>query len=182
MEMQSTRVIAAPPEVVWRALNDPDALKECIPGCESLTRESDTQWNSVVTARVGPVSAFFKGSIELADVVPPSSYTIRFKGQGGSAGFANGEARVALAPAPGGQTTLAYTAKAQVGGRLAQIGSRLIDGAAAKLADEFFEKFAARFAPAAPATARAAEPHLPGWLIAAAVAAIVGTAWMLAKH
>jgi len=183
MEMQSSRVIAAPPEAVWQALNDPDALKECIPGCESLTRESDTRWSSVVAARVGPVSAFFKSSIELVDVVPPSSYTIRFKGQGGAAGFANGEASVALTPAPGGQTTLAYTAKAQVGGKLAQIGSRLIDGAAAKLADEFFAKFAARFAPAAPpATGHATEPHLPRWLIAAAIAAIVGTAWMLARH
>ncbi len=182
MEMQSSRVIPAPPEAVWQALNDPDALKDCIPGCESLTRESDTRWNSVVAARVGPVSASFKGSIELVDVVPPSSYTLRFKGQGGAAGFANGEANVALSPAPGGQTTLAYTARAQVGGKLAQIGSRLIDGAAAKLADEFFERFAARFAPAPTATAHAAEPHLPLWLLGAAIAAVVATGWMLASR
>jgi len=183
MEMQSTRVIPAAPDAVWQALNDPDALRDCIPGCESLTRESDSHWNVVVAARVGPVSASFKGSIELADVVPPSSYTLRFKGQGGAAGFANGEAKVALTPAPGGQTTLAYTAKAQVGGKLAQIGSRLIDGAAAKLADEFFEKFAGRFAPtpAPTATAHAPGPHLPRWLVAAALAAIVVTAWLLMR-
>ena len=180
MEMDSTRLIAASPDSVWRALNDPDALRECIPGCESLTRESDTQWQAVVAARVGPVSARFNGTIELADVSPPSSYTLRFKGQGGAAGFATGEAKVALAPAAGG-TALAYTAKAQVGGKLAQIGSRLIDGAAAKLADEFFERFAARFAqaPAAGGTVAAAPAHFPPWLAAVAIATLAVTAWLL---
>jgi len=185
MEMSSTRQIAAPPRDVWAALNDPDALKECIPGCESLTRESDSRWNVVVAARVGPVSARFNGSIELADVVPPSSYTLQFKGQGGAAGFANGEARVSLAPSAGG-TALAYAAKAQVGGKLAQIGSRLIDGAAAKLADEFFERFAARFALAPGASNLDANPHaapsLPGWLPPLAVATLAATAWLLSGH
>ena len=146
MEMSATRTIAAPPAQVWHALNDPATLQACIPGCESFTRESDTKWVAVVAAKVGPVSARFSGAIELADVAPPTSYTLHFKGQGGAAGFANGEARVALSPADGGQTHLAYTAKAQVGGKLAQIGSRLVDGAAAKLADDFFERFAGRFA------------------------------------
>lgn len=183
MEMSSTRQIAAPPGEVWAALNDPDALRECIPGCESLTQESNSRWNAVVAAKVGPVSARFNGSIELADVAPPSSYTLLFKGQGGAAGFASGEARVSLTPSGGG-TALAYAAKAQVGGKLAQIGSRLIDGAAAKLADEFFERFAARFAPAAtPAhgagVAQGAQPRFPRWLVAAAIATIVVTAWLL---
>ena len=182
MEMQSSRLIAAPPETVWQALNDPDALKDCIPGCESLTKESETQWRAIVAAKVGPVSARFNGSIELADVVPPTSYTLHFKGQGGAAGFANGEAHVALSPAEGGQTTLAYTAKAQVGGKLAQIGSRLIDGVAAKMADDFFERFAARFAPVGATVPHAAEPHLPRWLLPAAIIAIVATAWLLASH
>jgi carbon monoxide dehydrogenase subunit G len=186
MEMQSSRVIPAPPESVWRALNDPAALKDCIPGCESLTRESDTQWNAVLAAKVGPVSATFKGSIELVDVVPPSSYTIRFKGQGGAAGFANGEAKVALTPAPGGQTTLAYAANAQVGGKLAQIGSRLIDGVAAKMADDFFQRFAARFAPAQAAGApsspvRSFEARFPLWLAIVALATILVTGLLLAR-
>lgn len=183
MEMSSTRLIDAPPQAVWQALNDPEALKDCIPGCESLTRESDTAWKSVVAARVGPVSARFNGTIELADVVAPTSYTLRFKGQGGAAGFATGEARVALAAAGNGRTSLAYTAKAQVGGKLAQIGSRLIDGAAAKLADEFFERFAARFAPAGGDAAYArTEARLPGWLVPVAIATLVVTGWLLAAH
>lgn len=180
MEMSSTRLIAAPPDAVWRALNDPDALRDCIPGCESLTRESESLWRAVLAAKVGPVSARFSGSIELADVMPPSSYTLRFKGQGGAAGFASGEARVALTPACGG-TSMAYAAKAQVGGKLAQIGSRLVDGAAAKLADEFFERFAARFAPAAEAASSVHPPQarFPRWLALVAIATIVVTAWLL---
>jgi carbon monoxide dehydrogenase subunit G len=181
MEMSATRVIPAPPDKVWEGLNDPDTLKECIPGCESFTRETDTKWVAVVAAKVGPVSARFTGAIELVDVTPPTRYTMSFKGQGGAAGFANGEARVELSPAPGNQTNLAYTAKAQVGGKLAQIGSRLIDGVAAKLADDFFERFAARFgtAQAAPSPGHPAEPHFPRWLIVAAVTGLVATALML---
>jgi uncharacterized protein len=146
MEMSSTRVIGAPPQAVWEALNDPDVLKECIPGCESLTRESDSEWRAVVAAKVGPVSARFTGKVALADVAPPTGYTLKFEGQGGAAGFANGEAKVSLAPTNENQTQLSYKAKAQVGGKLAQIGSRLVDGVAAKMADDFFARFAARFA------------------------------------
>lgn len=179
MEMSSTRVIGASPDAVWEALNDPEALKACIPGCESFIRESDTRWRAVVAAKVGPVSARFTGTIELAEVVAPTRYTLRFQGQGGAAGFANGEARVELSPAAGGQTSLAYTAKAQVGGKLAQIGSRLIDGVAARMADEFFERFAARFAPV-DAHPEETAPHFPRWLVVAAVLTIVITAWLLA--
>ena len=179
MEMHSTRVIAAAPSAVWQALNDPEALQACIPGCESFTRESDTHWRAVVAAKVGPVSARFTGTIELAEVVAPIRYTLRFQGQGGAAGFANGEARVELSPATGGQTSLAYAASAQVGGKLAQIGSRLIDGVAAKLADEFFERFAARFAPVEAHPVGTA-PRFPRWLLVVAVLTLLVTGWLLA--
>ena len=148
MEMTSSRIVPARVEAVWQALNDPAALKECIPGCESLERTGDDEWQATMAARVGPVSARFSGRMRMTDSTPPTGYTLHFEGQGGAAGFANGEARVTLSPAANDQTTLTYVAKAQVGGKLAQIGSRLIDGAAAKLADEFFDKFGARFAPA----------------------------------
>ena len=149
MEMTNTRILAAPIDAVWQALNDPAALKACIPGCESLERTGDDEWKATMVARVGPVTANFSGKMRMTDSTPPTGYTLKFEGQGGAAGFANGEARVTLATAAENQTTLTYVAKAQVGGKLAQIGSRLIDGAAAKLADEFFEKFSAQFAPAA---------------------------------
>jgi uncharacterized protein len=149
MEMTKSRVVPAPVAAVWQALNDPAALKACIPGCESLERTGEDEWQATVAARVGPVSAKFNGKMRMTDSTPPTGYTLKFEGQGGAAGFANGEAKVTLAPAPDDQTLLSYVARAQVGGKLAQIGSRLIDGAAAKLADEFFEKFAAQFAPVA---------------------------------
>jgi hypothetical protein len=160
MEMTSTRVVNAPPDKVWAALNDPAVLKDAIPGCEALERKTDTEWQVVVAAKVGPVSARFNGRIGLVDLVPPTSYTMKFEGQGGAAGFANGEARVSLAPSGADATALTYTAKAQVGGKIAQIGSRLIDGAAAKMADEFFARFAERVAPtpAAPTPAEASPP------------------------
>jgi uncharacterized protein len=159
MEMTNTLVVPASVDAVWHALNDPAALKACIPGCESLEKTGDDTWQAKLAAKVGPVSAKFNGTMRMTDSTPPTGYTLKFEGQGGAAGFANGEARVTLAPAADGQTTLTYVAKAQVGGKLAQIGSRLIDGAAAKLADDFFEKFSAQFAPApglAPATIVAA--------------------------
>jgi len=147
MEMSSTRVVHAAPDAVWNALNDPLVLKECIPGCESLERVSDNEWRAVVAAKVGPVSARFSGAMRIVDPTPPTGYTLKFEGQGGAAGFANGEAKVSLAASDGGDTALSYTAKANVGGKLAQIGSRLIDGAAAKMADDFFARFAERVAP-----------------------------------
>jgi len=152
MDLTQTRTIGAPPATVWAALNDPVVLKTCIPGCETLERVSDTEWRSVVATRIGPVQARFSGKILLADVTPPVGYTLKFEGQGGAAGFANGEAKVGLASADAGATALAYSARAQIGGKLAQIGSRLVDGAAAKMADDFFERFVARVAaPAAEA-------------------------------
>jgi carbon monoxide dehydrogenase subunit G len=149
--MTNSRLIPAPPAAVWAALNDPEALKASLPGCESLERVDDTTWRATVAAKVGPVSARFAGTMKIVESAPPDGYTLRFEGQGGAAGFANGEARVSLAPADGDATTLTYDVKAQVGGKLAQIGSRLIDGAAAKIADEFFARFSERVGRPAPA-------------------------------
>jgi len=149
MEMTSTRVVNAPLDKVWAALNDPAVLKDAVPGCESFERVSDSEWRVVVASKIGPVAARFNGRITLADLAPPTAYTMKFEGQGGAAGFANGEAKVSLAPSGSQATALTYTAKAQVGGKIAQLGSRLIDGAAAKMADEFFERFAERVAPSA---------------------------------
>lgn len=145
MELSNTRIVPASPATVWGALNDPAVLKACLPGCESFEREGDNAYAVVMSARIGPVSARFNGKMSMSDVDPPNSYTLRFEGQGGAAGFARGEANVALAPEGEQHTSLTYRAKAQVGGKLAQIGSRLVDGAAAKLADDFFARFVARF-------------------------------------
>ncbi|MGH8714935.1 MAG: SRPBCC family protein [Casimicrobiaceae bacterium] len=144
MEMKGSRVVPADVEATWRALNDPDELRACIPGCESIERVSDTEYRVTMTARVGPVSAKFAGRLLIADLAPPRSYTLQFEGQGGAAGFANGTARVALAPADAAGTRIDYVVSAQVGGKLAQIGSRLVDGAAAKVADDFFARFVER--------------------------------------
>ena len=157
MEMNGSRTVPADIETTWRALNDPDVLKACIAGCESVERVSDHEYRMTMTARVGPVSARFTGRITMTDVVAPTSYTLSFEGQGGAAGFAKGEARVALADNNPG-TRIDYQVKAQVGGKLAQIGSRLIDGAAAKVADDFFARFADRLGGPSPAAAGDAVP------------------------
>ncbi len=143
MDMKGSRLVPTDIETTWQALNDPEVLRACIPGCESIDRVSDTEYGLAMTARVGPVSAKFSGRLVLADVVAPQSYTLKFEGQGGAAGFANGTARVALAPADGG-TRIDYAVNSQIGGKLAQIGSRLVDGAAAKLANDFFARFVER--------------------------------------
>lgn len=144
MELSNTRIVPASPSAVWAALNDPAVLKDCLPGCETLEQTADHTWRVVMAARVGPVSARFEGQMTMSDIAPPTSYTLAFEGQGGAAGFAKGDAHVSLAPADGDATALTYTAKAQVGGKLAQIGSRLVDGAAAKMTDDFFARFVER--------------------------------------
>lgn len=144
MKMSGDYTVPATREAVWDALNDPEVLKDCIPGCEDLTKTSDTEMVAAVTAKVGPVKARFKGKIQLSDLDPPNGYTISGEGSGGPAGFAKGGARVTLAEADGG-TQLSYEVEAQVGGKLAQIGQRLIDGTAKKMADQFFSNFAAKF-------------------------------------
>jgi carbon monoxide dehydrogenase subunit G len=141
MEMSNTRIVPAPRDRVWRALNDPDTLKASVPGCESLERVDGDSYRATVAAKVGPVSARFVGKLTLLDIDVPNGYRLKFEGQGGAAGFANGEAKVTLTDAPDNQTSLSYAVKAQVGGKLAQIGNRLVDGAAAKLADDFFARF-----------------------------------------
>jgi carbon monoxide dehydrogenase subunit G len=143
MEMSNSRIVPAPQEKVWNALNDPDTLKACIPGCESIEKISDNEYSVAQTAKVGPVSAKFKGKLRLGDLMPPNSYTLTFEGQGGAAGFAKGNAKVNLSREAGG-TRIGYTVSAQVGGKLAQVGSRLIDGAAKKMAEDFFAAFAVR--------------------------------------
>ena len=140
MEMSGVQLVPAPQRVVWDALNDPEMLKASVPGCESIERTGENEYRVQMVARVGPVSAKFKGKLTLSDVKPPDSYSIAFEGQGGAAGFAKGGAHVRLAP-EGDKTKLSYDVKASVGGKLAQIGSRLVDAAAKKVADDFFRNF-----------------------------------------
>ncbi len=141
MTMSGEVQLAAPREVVWEALNDPAVLKSCIPGCEELERSADNEFTASAKMKVGPVSARFKGRVTLSDLDPPNGYKISGEGEGGIAGFAKGGAVVALADKDGG-TLLTYNVDAQIGGKLAQLGQRLINGTAKKLADEFFLKFA----------------------------------------
>ena len=140
MEMSGEQLIPAPQKDTWDALNDPEVLKACIPGCEAITLIAGNEYQVQMVARVGPVSAKFRGRLTLSDVRPPESYSIAFEGQGGPAGFAKGGAQVKLSP-EGEHTRLAYDVKASVGGKLAQIGSRLVDAAAKKVADDFFRNF-----------------------------------------
>jgi uncharacterized protein len=141
MTMAGEVQLAATREAVWEKLNDPDVLKACIPGCEELVRSADNQFSAVAKMKVGPVSARFRGRVTLSDLVPPSSYRISGEGEGGIAGFAKGVATVALVANEEG-TLLSYGVEAQIGGKLAQLGQRLISGSAKKIADEFFSRFA----------------------------------------
>jgi carbon monoxide dehydrogenase subunit G len=150
MEMTGEFRIPAPRQRVWEGLNDPEVLKQCIPGCQTLEKVSDTEFNGRVVASVGPVRATFGGKVTLSDLDPPQSYTISGEGSGGVAGFAKGGAKVNLAE-DGAATVLTYAVQAQVGGKLAQVGSRLIDGVARKMANDFFGHFAAVMAPGQPA-------------------------------
>lgn len=140
MEMTGEYHISAPRAQVWTALNDPDVLRQAIPGCESLEKISDTEMRATVTLKVGPVKARFKGEITLSDIKPEEGYVITGEGKGGAAGFAKGGAKVVLTQS-GAETILNYEAQAQIGGKLAQLGSRLIDQTAKKMADDFFKRF-----------------------------------------
>jgi len=178
MELNGERLIPATREATWAALNDPEVLKACIAGCESLERSGDDGFTALVAVKVGPVSARFKGKLQMTNVQPPQSYTINFDGQGGVAGFGKGSADVTLTE-EGAQTRLAYAARAQVGGKMAQIGSRLIDAAAGKMTADFFDAFEARLRPAEAAAAvaapaAAAPPARTGsrlvwWIVGAAI-------------
>ena len=141
MDLSGEYRIPAPRERVWEMLNDPDVLRACIPGCEELEQTAENAFSARVTTKVGPVKATFNGAVTLENINPPEGYTIAGEGKGGVAGFASGGADVHLAE-DGAETILTYTANAKVGGKLAQLGSRLIDSTARKLADQFFTKFA----------------------------------------
>jgi carbon monoxide dehydrogenase subunit G len=166
MDMSGEKRINAPRARVWDALNDPEALKASIPGCDTVEKKSDTEFTAKVALAIGPVKAKFTGDVTLSDLDPPNGYTLTGQGSGGVAGFGKGEAKVSLRD-DGGATVIAYQVHATVGGKLAQVGQRLIDSTAKKLADQFFEKFsrhvesgeeaAAGAAPSAP-TAPAAKP------------------------
>lgn len=195
MEMTGEYRIAASRERVWQALNDPAVLQASIPGCESIEKLSDTEMTARVSLAVGPVKAKFSGKVTLSDLDPPNGYTISGEGQGGVAGFGRGGAQVRLDP-DGETTILRYTASATVGGKIAQLGGRLIDATAKKLADEFFSRFAASLAPPpaaaggeTPAAAAGAPPpapfaaaRLPQWAwIPILIAAVAVLLWLFAR-
>ena len=175
MEMTGEQLIPATQDKVWRGLLDPEVLKSCITGCESIEKVSDSEYKVALVAAVGPVKAKFAGKLLLSDLNPPSSCALAFEGSGGAAGFGKGGAQVKLA-AEGNSTRLSYSAKASVGGKLAQIGSRLVDGVARKMADDFFAKFNAVMgaAPAAAGSASAQKEETPAgfnplWIVATTI-------------
>jgi carbon monoxide dehydrogenase subunit G len=168
MEMTGERQIAAPRQRVWEALNDPAVLQAAIPGCDSVERTGDDSFQAKVSVKLGPMSAKFGGKVQLTNINPPASYTISGEGQGGAMGFAKGGADVSLEEVGPNATVLRYNVKAQVGGKMAQLGARLIDSTAKSMADQFFDRFAAQVAPAAPAEAAAPVAAAPaisetGW-------------------
>lgn len=150
MEMTGERRIAAPRQRVWEALNDPAVLQASIPGCESVERTGDDSFQAKVAVKLGPMSARFGGKVQLTNIAPPVSYTISGEGQGGAMGFAKGGADVALEEVGPAETILRYNVKAQIGGKMAQLGARLIDSTAKSMAEQFFDRFAAQLAPPAP--------------------------------
>ena len=205
MEMQASRTLAVSQQQAWEALNDPEVLKLCIPGCDKVEPTGENQYSVAMALKIGPVSAKFAGKITLSDIVPPESYNIAFEGSGGVAGFGKGNAQVKLVPLPAdaaGQASceLHYTVHASVGGKIAQLGQRLIDGAAKSMAEDFFKRFddemQRRFprAEAPPAdTAATADANtqpstvqeggatqgggIPAWMWGVGVAALVLLAW-----
>ena len=184
MDMQASRSLAITQQQAWEALNDPEILKACIPGCDRLESTGELAYAVGMALKIGPVSAKFSGKIQLSDMQPPASYTLSFEGQGGVAGFGKGTALVQLVPTDTG-CDLNYTVHAQVGGKIAQLGQRLIDGAAKSLAEDFFKRFdaaaAERFAASQPAAAEPAQTTTPAaagplplwvWGVGSAVLAI----------
>jgi carbon monoxide dehydrogenase subunit G len=191
MELNGERLIPATVPATWAALNDPEVLKGCIAGCESLERVGDDGFVAVVAMKIGPVSARFKGNLKLTNVNPPTAYTINFDGQGGVAGFGKGSADVALTAEGAASTKLAYSARATVGGKMAQIGSRLIDATAAKITEDFFKAFEARVQAAsdvaagvpvpAPVPAAAPAPSRTLWWAVAAVV-VLAVLWFVLRR
>ncbi|MBL6854249.1 MAG: carbon monoxide dehydrogenase subunit G [Alphaproteobacteria bacterium] len=173
MDFTGRYVIAAPPQKVWDAIYDPEVLKACIPGCEALERTSASEFVATARIKIGPVSATFRGKIALSDMNEPHSVKLTGEGQGGVAGFARGGADVTLTP-EGHSTVLTYIAKATVGGKLAQIGQRLVDGAARQIADDFFKRFSAVVAPPPAAPDLSPDPTTEEVMAASAPLAAAG--------
>ncbi len=193
MEMQGQRALAVSQQQAWDALNDPEVLKACIPGCDKVEASGENQFALGVSVKIGPVSAKFSGKITLSDIQPPNSYTLTFDGQGGAAGFGKGVSQVKLTP-HGSGCELSYSVKAQVGGKIAQMGQRLIDGVAKSMAEDFFKRFDDEMqrrypAPAAqgPVDAAAAADTVPGgmggsmpaWAWAAGAAVLIALYFVL---
>ena len=188
MDMAGERLISAPQNTVWSALNDPEILKACIPGCESLEATSENEMTAIAAVKLGPISARFSGRVRLSDIDPPNGYTLSGEGKGGPAGFVKGAARVRLAPVPEG-TLLTYTVQAQVGGKIAQLGARLIDATAKSMADQFFTKFTEQVQALVPKSATVSIPRsapseakpgaMPWMLIGAAVVVVVAATMYL---
>jgi uncharacterized protein len=196
MQMEGSRVLAITQEQAWAALNDPEVLKASIPGCEKVEATGENRYAVVVAVKVGPLAAKFAGKIVLSDVNPPESYTLTFDGQGGAAGFGKGQAKVKLTP-QGTGCELNYSATAQVGGKLAQVGQRLIDGVARSMAEDFFKRFdqeMQRRYPQAYADAAAAQPAggsqspreppqrgVPAWIWVAGAVLLVALVWWIKR-
>lgn len=190
MDMQGSRPLAVTQQQAWEALNDPEILKTCIPGCEKFEPTGDNAYAVTTAIKIGPVSARFNGRVQLSDIVPPSSYKIGFDAQGGVAGFGKGEAAVQLAPAGTG-CELSYTVHSSVGGKIAQLGQRLIDGAAKSLAEDFFRRFdeelqrrypaASGAVAATSAPAPAASTGMPTWAWGAIAIVVAVVIYMATK-
>ena len=198
MDMQGSRQLAITQQQAWEALNDPAVLKACIPGCEKVEPTGENQYAIGVALKIGPVSAKFAGKIVLSEIVPPTSYTINFEGQGGAAGFGKGNSAVLLKPNDAG-CELTYTVHASVGGKIAQLGQRLIDGVAKSMAEDFFKRFDDAMQTAHPAAYAAKEnaiteiaghaastgatasnsSKIPLWMWIAGAVAVVGVVWAI---
>ena len=192
MEMQASRQLAVSQQQAWDALNDPEVLKACIPGCDKVEASGENAYAIGMALKIGPVSAKFKGNITLSEINPPASYKLSFEGQGGPAGHGKGSAAVVLTPNAAG-CELAYTVQASVGGKVAQLGQRLIDGAAKSMAEDFFKRFdqemqkqhpeayaaqASADAAAAPAGATPASAGVPVWVWVVGAAALAAVIWL----
>jgi len=188
MDMQASRQLAVTRQQAWDALNDPEVLKACIPGCDKVEASGENQYVVGMALKIGPVSAKFTGKITLSEIDPPNSYTLSFEGQGGPAGHGKGHAKVRLTPNEGG-CELGYTVHAQVGGKVAQLGQRLIDGAAKGMAEDFFKRFDGEMqrrhpppevaaAPVAPAPVETSKGGIPLWVWLAVAVAAAFAAWM----
>ena len=189
MEITGSYLLPCSPETAWQALNDTDVLKSCLKGCEALERTAENEFTGKVAAKIGPVSARFSGTMRQTELDPPRSCRMQFEGQGGVAGFAKGGALVTLAVREGG-TELTYVADTQIGGKLAQMGARLVEGTAKSMADDFFGKFAAAVAAMEPEASSAAAPEqdtpqaeqasgTPAWLLPVVIAAMAVAAVVL---